>query len=176
MSGISKPNQQNPGAIPSCNPRDHDGLPQARTLSSRVSNDPGLQPKGLQLTHIKAFPPGPDAVHGSPTKKRPIAEVSRSPSSPHPSDPKGPEGSSPSPPSPPMVNPSELEKDWEAWTKEGLTSICGLNKIVLVSTTKPSIIKALVAGGVKFWDPPANHRAPSASKPTTPPPAQKKPR
>jgi hypothetical protein len=79
-----------------------------------------------------------------------------------------------SPPSPPLLNPSEAEKAWEAWTKEGLTSLCNTHKIHLVSTTKASIIKVLVAAGIKFSAPPGKFQAQPPSKSTTPPQPPKK--
>ena len=78
-----------------------------------------------------------------------------------------------SPPSPPLSNPSAAEKAWEAWTKTGLVAICHENKIQLVTTSKISIIKALVDARIKFRAPPPEHRAlPTSSTPTSPPLSQ----
>ena len=123
----------------------------------------------MQLDWTQVGPNGRPMA--SSPKKRPLgAADSNMPLSPNPFG-KNPTSS---PPSPPLVNPSDAEKAWEAWTKEGLQSLCKTQKIVLVTTSKVSIIKVLVAAGIKFSAPPSNYRAQPPPKSTTPPQAPQK--
>jgi hypothetical protein len=63
------------------------------------------------------------------------------------------------------LNPSEQEKAWDVWNKQGLEAICKEEFIHLVVTSKSAIIKVLVDRGVAFRAPP---------KPLTPPRAAQK--
>jgi hypothetical protein len=127
---------------------------QSKSLANEVATEFDLYPE-----ETGPAPPGQPLVAGQPGATP--GKRQRSPSdllAQAQAKPRAVEVNEP-PPSPPLVDLTELEEKWAAWTKDGLASVCKSHGLALLVTQKLAVIKVLVSERIPYKDPPREFQA-----------------